>query len=236
MPRRGRVESGHAARLSVALDNKLVLIPLGNADERARAHILDSLDICAHNHVLSRKLLAHFSTARGPIFAIIATWTERDQMSRSDYTMFGVASPVASAENERPIERLVAFVGEYLQSNPAGIVVCENWAAERKDIAMWPWPPSQVTCFGDKDVYHVVTPDITDSEKIEAAVAPRHYWQTGICSSCSQVPSGDVPHEAWLDEIVRNTKYVFVPAFDGTGHMIWSPADPESGTGPTPKT
>jgi hypothetical protein len=26
-----------------------------------------------------------------------------------------------------------------------------------------------------------------------------------------------------LDEIVENTQHVFVPAFDGSGYLIWSP-------------
>src|SRR5262245_18381630 len=54
--------------------------------------------------------------------------------------------------------------------------LCENWGAERKHVANWPWPPPRVAYYGDNEVYHILTPDITDPELIEAAVAPRHHW------------------------------------------------------------
>jgi hypothetical protein len=58
---------------------------------------------------------------------------------------------------------------------------------------------------------------------IEAAVATRHQWQTNVCSACISVPEGDIPDEAFLDEIVQNTEHIFMPAFDGSGYIIWSP-------------
>jgi hypothetical protein len=124
---------------------------------------------------------------------------------------------------ERPVAHLVAFVQDYLRSNESSIVVCENWAWERKHIALQPWPPPRLSCYGDHEVFHIVTPEMSDPEQVEAAVVDRHYWQTGVCSACAHVPEGDIPDEAFLDEIVRNTKHIFIPAFDMGGYLIWSP-------------
>src|SRR5207302_1919864 len=122
---------------------------------------------------------------------------------------------------ERPTERLVAFIAEYLQTAKNAAVVCENWGTNRKIFVNWPWgEPPPVSCFGENEIYHIVTPDVSDPEEIENAIVPRHQWQTGVCSRCKQVPKGDIPDVAFLDEIVENTKHVFVPAFDGSGYLI----------------
>jgi hypothetical protein len=80
-----------------------------------------------------------------------------------------------------------------------------------------------VACYGDNEVYHIVTPAITDPDLVEAAVVASHHWQTGVCSACAAVPDGDIPDEAFLDGIVDNTRHIFIPAFDGSGYLIWDP-------------
>ncbi|MCC7084421.1 MAG: hypothetical protein IT427_05385 [Pirellulales bacterium] len=77
--------------------------------------------------------------------------------------------------------------------------------------------------YGDNEVYHIVTLDVSDPEKIEAAVAASHHWQTGICTSCNKVPDEDIPNEGWFDEVVRKTEHIFIPTFEGSGYLIWSP-------------
>lgn len=196
-------------------------VELGPHDEEARHHILDSLSICAHSHILSRKLLDRFSGATGSIVAIAGDWFDFDRISSYDSCPAG---PVGEeyASGERPTERLVALVSEFLAENEDAIVLCENWGAERGDLERWPWPPSRISCLGDKDVYHILTPGMNNPEIIEAAVVPRHHWQTGVCSMCACVPVGDIPNEEFLDDIVRMSKKIFVPAFDNTGYLIWN--------------
>lgn len=58
---------------------------------------------------------------------------------------------------------------------------------------------------------------------IEAAIVASHHWQTGVCSSCAKVPKDDILDELFLDEIVEDTEHIFIPAFDGSGYLIWSP-------------
>jgi len=202
---------------------KSAVFELGEDDKKALALFQESLFVCAHNHVFSRMLLAHFATARGPMFAIIGDWHNLGEMVNYDYP---ISPPKGSTPFEAgfyPREQLVAFVKEHLRSAADAVVMSENWGASRKTTSIWLWPPPRFACFGDDEVYHFVTPDITDTDMIEASVLASHHWQTGVCSSCADVPDGEIPGEGFLEEIVRNTKHIFIPAFDGSGYLIWTP-------------
>lgn len=196
------------------------IITLGPDNENARSFILESLDVCASQHLLSRKLLSRLSSATGPLYAITGEQVDADVLKSYDFTS---APPDGENTGKRPVEILVSIMADYLRATQDAVVICENWAACRDDIAKWPWPPPRVVCYGDNEVYHVLTPEITDPELIEAAIATSHYWQTGVCSACAHVPDGDIPDESYLDEIVRNTRHLFVPAFDNSGFLLWSP-------------
>lgn len=195
-------------------------VDLGPFCDNGRRHVIESLSICAYNHILSRKLLDRFSGATGSIVAIAGDWFDFDRISSFDLCPDG---PVGEeyASGERPTERLVALVSEFLAVTENAIVVCENWGAERGDIASWPWPPPRTACLGDKEVYHILFKDMNTYDMIEPTVVPSHHWQTGVCSTCPRFPDGDIPNEEFLDGVVRNTKMIFVPAFDNTGYLIW---------------
>jgi hypothetical protein len=205
---------------------KSTLVALGGNDEKARSHIIESLSVCANDDLLSRKIIGRFSMAVGPIYAIIGDWLQLDQMSAYDYMIPAPEGSPPFSAGDRPTERLVGFVKDYLRANKAAIVLCENWAAARKDVtelAKWPYQPPRIAFYGDQELYHAVTPEMTAPASIEDSIVPRHHWQTGVCSSCEQVPDGDIPNEGFLDKIVSNTKHIFIPAFDGSGYLIWSP-------------
>jgi hypothetical protein len=204
----------------IAMKSEPGFLTLDPANENATCFILGSLEICANDHVLSRKLLSRLASAAGPMYAIIGERINADLLKAHD---FSTAPPDGEDTGKRPVEILVSIVGEYLGTTQDAVVLCENWAAGRSDIAKWTWPPPRVACYGDNEVYHILTHKITDPELIEAAIIPRHHWQTGVCSSCVHVPNGDIPDERFLDEIVRNTRHLFLPAFDGSGYLFWSP-------------
>jgi hypothetical protein len=205
----------------ILMELKSKSVELAPSDDKARRHIIDSLHVCAHDHILSRKLLEHFGGVSGPFVAIVGDWFDLDEMSSYDLYPGGPAGE-EFASGERPTERLIEFLKCYLGSNQNLIVLCENWGAERGDIAKWPLPPPRFACYGDNDVYHILTPQVVAPEMIEAAVVPRHHWQTGICSGCSCVPDRDISDEKLLDEIDQNTNHIFIPAFDNTGYLIWT--------------
>ena len=200
---------------------KSKFVELGTDDDKAKEYMIESLYICAHDHVLSRKILDKFSESSGPMVAIVGEWQKLDELS--SYNGFMRAPEGEYAQGDRPTERLVAFIKGYLMAVENALVVCENWGAERAHIANWSWPPPRIACYGDKEVYHILTNDIDDPEMIEAAVKPSHYWQTGLCSRFDEFPVGDIPDEATLDSIVCNVTKIFVPAFDNTGYLIWTP-------------
>ena len=203
---------------------KTKTVDLGPHFEMGRSFILESLSICAYNHIFSRKLLDRFSGATGSIVAIVGDWFDFDRISSCDSYPPDPPGPIGEEceSGERPTEKLVALVSEFLAETKDSIVVCENFGAERGDIAGWPWPPPCTSCFGDKEVYALLNLNMTDADMIEAAVVSRHRWQTGVCSTCPCFPDGDIPNEDFLDDIVSNTKKIFVPAFDDTGYLIWT--------------
>ncbi|MDG3002488.1 hypothetical protein [Paludisphaera mucosa] len=205
------------------------IVPEAGGDhEKASRWILESPSVCAHDHVFSRKLLDRFANARGSIFAVMSgdVWPN-DLLVRSDTVRF--SHPAEWPEDERPVVRLSIVMREYLQSSADAVVVCENGAANaRTFIDRQTEDPPPVSCFGD-EVFHIVTPDVTDLDAIENAIGSRHHWQTGVCSRCQEPPKSDIDDAWFLDEIVDHTAHIFVPAFDGGGYLIWSPEVRDSG-------
>jgi hypothetical protein len=199
---------------------KALLIELGATDKRALKFMSDSLSLCAHDHILSRKLLNRFSAMNGSMIAIIPPWLDLHQLETYHRGPQGLSGDTYE-DGYFPQDLLVAFIRDYLRENGNRVVVCENWAWRREHIALQPWPPPRLACYGDNEVFHLLTPDIKDPDQIESAVISRHHWQTGICTECARVPEADIPDEAFLDEIVQNTSHIFIPAFDGTGYLIW---------------
>lgn len=202
---------------------KALFHELGEHDEKAKRHFAESLAVCAQDHLLSRKLLNRLSNSTGPMYAIVGHWFDLATLTTYDYTVLAPSGTSPIADGERARDRLVAFIREYLLTTQGAAVISENWGAEQHHIEKWAWRPPRVACFGDNEVYHILTPDITDPEMIEAAIVARHHWQTGVCFTCSIVPAGDIPDESFLDEIVDHTRHLFIPAFDGSGYLIWSP-------------
>ena len=169
--------------------SKLVELELG--DRKAKEHLVESLNVSGHSHLLSRRILKRFLRTIGRAFVIIGDWYPIDRMETYDYTIPAPAGTTPFLDGDRPTERLVAFVRGYLETTGNGLVICKNWGGTRRDVAKWPWPPPRVACYGDDEVYHIVTPGISEPEMIEAAIAPRHQRQTGVCSLCYQDLNAD---------------------------------------------
>lgn len=201
-------------------------VNLGSTNAKARSLILNSLEVCSTDRILSRKLLAHVSTKQGNMIAIFNSGIDLDLLESYD-SCWPIPDDedfqYEGATHERTSERLVKFVTDYLTSIEDALIVCEDWTLERAKIATREWlPGSPIACFGDDDVYFLLTNEITDPEVLEDTIRPSGRYQTNICSTCRTVPRDEIPNEHFLDELVRNTKHVFVPAFDGSGFLIWS--------------
>jgi hypothetical protein len=206
-------------------------VRLGRDDIKARSLILDSLEVTSHDHALSRKLLERWAGAGGSLAAIFNSGIDLGLLSSYDCCwpiLEDEGFHYAGATSERAPERMARFVAGYLTSARGAVAVCEDWLLNRRDIPKIGSPPSRIACLGDEEVYFLLTPEIMDLEAIEDAVRSRGRYQTGACSTCECVPEGDLLEEGFLDEVARNARHVFVPAFDGSGYLIWSLPWPEA--------
>ncbi|MEO8271827.1 MAG: hypothetical protein ABI557_19035, partial [Aureliella sp.] len=153
------------------------ILRLGIDDVKARSHIINSLEVCAFDHVLSRLLLTQFLTTQGDAIAIVGDWYNLAEMATYDYVVSAPANSRPYAEGDRPREHLISFLKSFLETTPSGIVISENWGWNRADVPKQVWPPKRVSYFDD-DVYHILDVDLADDDSIERAVVPRHHWQT----------------------------------------------------------
>jgi hypothetical protein len=200
-------------------------VDLSRDDIKARSFILDSLEVTSHDYALSRKLLERWAGAGGNLAAIFGSGIDLGLLSSYDCCW-----PVpedsgfhyAGATPERTHERMARFVAGYLTSARGAVAVCEEWMAGRADLPEMRCPRPRTGCLGDEELYYVLTSKIADLEAIEDAVRPGGRYQTGVCSTSEEVPEGDVLDEGFLDEVARNARQIFVPAFDGSGYLIWS--------------
>jgi hypothetical protein len=210
---------------------------LPESDASARTHFFESFSMGASNHALSKRLSKQLAPASGPFFAIAIESLELDQVE--DYRSAGsygrgkqlheVRGTTMRAIGDRSIDGLIRFLNGYLQGNPDGIVLCENWMLSRHHLSTWTTRESRVLVYGE-EVYHVVTNrDVGNLDLIEAAVRePERQWLTGVCSRCKEIPEGEIHSESFFDEIVANLSHIFVSAFDGEGYLVWSPKLPDS--------
>jgi hypothetical protein len=202
--------------------------PLSDGDQKAKEQVLKNLEMGAHEHTLSRRLLARFSEARGSMLLIAFDSLDRGADGLYEYATYcGGKSKPPDLERiswmDCPRWGLVPLLDKYLLKAKQALVLCENWAATRKAVAEWPRQP-RVLLYGD-EVYHVLTSDNGGSpESIECAIREsEHQWATGVCSSCAEVPQGEIPSETFLDDVVARAAHIFTPALDGEGYLVWSP-------------
>ena len=119
------------------------------------------------------------------------------------------------------------------------LTVAENWSADAAtpinrfpelsaaDREKYTMPAEdRVLIHGQRDYFDCVAgPDVIlhDAEFI---VRPTGPFQTGICTTCPHVPPwGSSVDDAFVDALVANLRHVFVPVFDTSGYLIWTPRD-----------
>jgi len=185
--------------------------------------ILESLSVCAEQHSLSRQLLEDFRSATGPITAIAPPWLDIEHDRSFTQGSDGPPGSGSYEENGSPRCLLRDFVQRYLQEKANSVVISENFGWTRKHVQSQPWSPPRMIFFGEDEVYHVLTPVVRDPELVESAIVARHHWQTGVCSAVAPLPESEISDISFFREVTTNTSHIFVPAFDGSGYLIWSP-------------
>lgn len=200
-------------------------VQLDRNDSKATSLIRDSLRVAAYYRTLSRKLRNRVGDAPRQLIAIFGGGIDLKLLESYDSCW-----PIPDddrfqydgATNERTTERLVRFIAGYLESSPEAVVVSEDWAATPVDVPEMHVVPPRISCLGDSEVYYLLTPEIKDPDAIDDSVRNGARYQTGICSTSVNIPTADMQDDAFLEEVAVNARHIFVPAFDGSGYLIWS--------------
>lgn len=178
--------------------------------------------------MLSNKLWARFSSHKGPVFALKLSMVDLNQLTSYMHTWSPQGDTTTIEDypiDEWPETQIKKFVFDYLESGSDAAVVCENANATRKMYDNWQWgtlPP--YWCYGENEVYHILTPTDIGSKTFKDTIRQAFVnWGVGVCSSCKIIPEKSITDDSFFDEIVRNTRHIFLPAFDGDGFLIWTP-------------
>jgi hypothetical protein len=207
--------------------------PIPATDSAARNHIFRSIETGAQAHTLGKKLLAQFTEADGPMSLIAFESIDLDYPYLYEYATYrgGQPDPVGTEPfswTDAPIWGLVEFLDTWLRTSLDAVVFCENRLATREEATRGVADgasESRIVCFGANEVYHVLTnEDRGNGAAIEATLREsQYYWTTNVCSRCADLPRGDIPSEAFFDDIAGSTRHIFVPTLDEEGFLIWSP-------------
>src|SRR5688572_19359099 len=158
-------------------------ISLPGSDDKAYDWIRENLEVCAWDRKLSRKLLERYAIAGGSIIAFIPDWVKVDQLET--YAQ-GSLPPDHSPypKGESPLDGLVSFVAEYLQSTKDSLVLCDNSEVAHKTLEIWTWSrPPRFATHGDSEVLYILDPSDIDREMIDGALADSlNQWGAVVCS------------------------------------------------------
>jgi hypothetical protein len=200
-------------------------VQLDRNDSKATSLIRNSLEVTASVRTLSRKMLNRLRDTPRQLIAIFESGIDLELLASYE-SCWPIPDDDSfqyeGATEGRTTERLVRFIADYLESSSEAVVVSEDWMKTRADIPKLGVPPPHISCLGDGEVYYLLTPEIKDPELIEDSVAPCARFQTGVCSTSVNIPMGDMQDNAFLEEVAVNARHIFVPAFDGSGYLIWS--------------
>ena len=200
-------------------------IHLADDDQKLYDRVHDNLEVCASYLTLSKKLLNRFSISSGSAIAILPDWVPFDTLV--DYSQGSIPPPgLKYGEGERPSDELAVFVEEFLETSKDNVVLCENSDRAHKVLEIWTWSrPPRFSNYGNDEVYYILTRPEDGRDTIGDTLGDTlGHWGTAVCSSCAQIPEGEITDESFFDEVVRNTKHILMSAFDGDGFLIWRPA------------
>ncbi len=148
---------------------------------------------------------------------------------RQALELFGLKQ---SAIGDRPIDGVVLFLSEWIQSYPNGLILIEDPLSRRSNPnksaesrAMYGL--TSRLAFYNEEVYYVVTNANSTPDNIEESIRDADYGTfVGVCTPGVTVPINNSLTESILADVANKTQHVFVPAFDGEGYLIWSLHNP----------
>lgn len=213
----------------IALSDATIMIRLDENDQKAWDWIAKNFSICSHEHLFSRKLWAWFATYKGPVVAFNLGKTDLSQLGSymHSWRLEGDTTTIDDyPEEEWPETQINQFIADYIKSSDDAVVVIENPNATRKMYENWrggTLPP--YWCYGDDEVYHILTSSDIGTDNIYNAIRQSFVnWGVGVCATCKKIPEKkSITDDSFFDEIVSNTRHIFLPADDGNAYLIWTP-------------
>jgi hypothetical protein len=215
-----------------------MLTELHDNTHLAEAFLVMSLDVCAHDHDLSPRVLDVVKNTCGRLQVIFDDWFDPNSADRFDALPRKPAGTLRNKHENAHVE-MGRFVVDFHHRVRDALTVAENWSADAAtpinrfpelsaaDREKYTMPAEdRVLIHGQRDSFDCVAgPDVIlhDAEFI---VRPTGPFQTGICTTCPHVPPwGSSVDDAFVDALVANLRHVFVPVFDTSGYLIWTPQD-----------
>ncbi|MCC7084276.1 MAG: hypothetical protein IT427_04635 [Pirellulales bacterium] len=199
-------------------------------DSNAKSHIFANLSMGIYQKcLLSEKLFEKFAAIDGQFVAIAMESLDLELIA--DYRWAGIYqgkqlrdaidTPKISV-GDRPIDGLVRFLSDYLNSSSKPLVVIEDFWNTSYDIATK--EIGHRLAFFKQRVYHLLTKEDTSPDVSEDAIrVPWNQWFVGLCADNITMPKNAEWTERFLDEITASTQHIFVPAFDDEGFLVWTP-------------
>jgi hypothetical protein len=189
----------------------------------AHDYLLSCLSICAYEHMLSRMLLEKYSSDIGRLLAITPEGVDLSSIHDFKMSWDSSANVNDSADFPEPRAVLISLAQAFLCSDSANLVVTENFGWNKRIIQNLAWAPPRLMHVCDNDILHILTSSMTSYDEVERSLVPRHYWQTTVLTTVSQIPEGADASELFIKDITDGTHGIIIPAFDGDGYIIWVP-------------
>ena len=208
----------------------------------AEQFLVRSLEICAHDHDLSSRILDVVRKRSGRVQVMFEAWFDPNMVDRFDaFPAEPPGSPRRQNDDphdDNPHDDMGRFVVEYHRHVPHALTMVEDWAThptERvslfpdlsaADRAKYSLPAEDRLLYvGQSDLLSCVVGGEVLLDDAEFLVRAKHQWQTGICTTCVALPPWhSIVDGAFVDGLVANLRHVFVPCFDTSGYLIWTPA------------
>jgi hypothetical protein len=200
---------------------------LATEDPRGLNQIMENISFGAQEHTMSRKITERVAQTPGSI--VLIADESLDLSHLANFMAGGVydksvatapTGPDLRAIHTYPLGGLSRILERWLNASCMSVVICENELNTKDALPRMPPRESRLLTYGN-ELYHVLLSGDASFERIEYTIRESsHYWMTGVCSLCAGKCEGEVGSEAFFDDLVGNTGYVFTPALDGEGYLV----------------
>lgn len=115
---------------------------LPSDDLRAKKQVLENFSMGSATHALTKRLTEYFANTTGSFFVIAQESLELEKVVEFRWAgsydggkqLYDAITDRSNRIGKRPIDGLVEFLNNYLQSSPLSVVLCEDWMNLKGDV------------------------------------------------------------------------------------------------------